>query len=173
MNLYGFADGDPVNFSDPFGLCKEKTRGNLTQSQGLTACERFARFVENLARRSTSTASFIRGLGESVSGFPNGIVTPWPEASKVQFGRSGFQDQLLDRDVNPARHFTANVVLAFQVSGAVSQAAALMREIPPACWGGCSFPDMLLGSEGAKAGHELRTGTLDMSELGNWIRQRL
>lgn len=22
MNLYGFAGGDPVNFSDPFGLCK-------------------------------------------------------------------------------------------------------------------------------------------------------
>lgn len=21
LNLYGFADGDPVNFSDPFGLC--------------------------------------------------------------------------------------------------------------------------------------------------------
>jgi RHS repeat-associated protein len=24
MNLYGFANGDPVNFSDPFGLCGEK-----------------------------------------------------------------------------------------------------------------------------------------------------
>jgi RHS repeat-associated protein len=24
MNLYGFAGGDPVNFSDPFGLCAEK-----------------------------------------------------------------------------------------------------------------------------------------------------
>jgi hypothetical protein len=23
MNLYGFGDGDPINFSDPFGLCKE------------------------------------------------------------------------------------------------------------------------------------------------------
>lgn len=24
LNLYGFASGDPVNFSDPFGLCKDK-----------------------------------------------------------------------------------------------------------------------------------------------------
>jgi hypothetical protein len=24
LNLYGFAGGDPVNFSDPFGLCKQK-----------------------------------------------------------------------------------------------------------------------------------------------------
>ena len=25
LNLYGFADGDPVNFSDPFGLCARET----------------------------------------------------------------------------------------------------------------------------------------------------
>jgi hypothetical protein len=24
LNLYGFAGGDPINFSDPFGLCPEK-----------------------------------------------------------------------------------------------------------------------------------------------------
>ena len=27
LNLYGFAGGDPVNFSDPFGLCKDE-QGN-------------------------------------------------------------------------------------------------------------------------------------------------
>jgi len=26
LNLYGFANGDPVNFSDPFGLCKKGKR---------------------------------------------------------------------------------------------------------------------------------------------------
>ena len=26
MNLYGFGGGDPVNFSDPFGLCPEKAK---------------------------------------------------------------------------------------------------------------------------------------------------
>jgi hypothetical protein len=40
MNLYGFAGGDPVNFSDPFGLCKD-ANGNprpadfCPESQGL------------------------------------------------------------------------------------------------------------------------------------------
>jgi len=24
LNLYGFANGDPVNFSDPFGLCSKE-----------------------------------------------------------------------------------------------------------------------------------------------------
>ena len=28
MNLYGFAGGDPVNFSDPFGLCPESMRSS-------------------------------------------------------------------------------------------------------------------------------------------------
>jgi hypothetical protein len=27
MNLYGFANGDPVNFSDPFGLCPPEITG--------------------------------------------------------------------------------------------------------------------------------------------------
>ena len=26
LNLYGFANGDPINFSDPFGLCPEEKR---------------------------------------------------------------------------------------------------------------------------------------------------
>ena len=27
LNLYGYADGDPINFSDPFGLCPEGEEG--------------------------------------------------------------------------------------------------------------------------------------------------
>jgi hypothetical protein len=26
LNAYGFGDGDPVNYSDPFGLCKQGTK---------------------------------------------------------------------------------------------------------------------------------------------------
>ncbi len=28
MNLYGFANGDPVNYSDPFGLCPKDAGGD-------------------------------------------------------------------------------------------------------------------------------------------------
>ncbi len=34
MNLYGYAGGDPVNFSDPFGLCPEKERDKSGQCRG-------------------------------------------------------------------------------------------------------------------------------------------
>ena len=33
MNLYGFAGGDPVNFSDPFGLCPDKDDPACTTGQ--------------------------------------------------------------------------------------------------------------------------------------------
>jgi len=37
INLYGFAGGDPVNFSDPFGLCPKDQGGN-GKSEELTDC---------------------------------------------------------------------------------------------------------------------------------------
>ncbi|NIM51763.1 MAG: hypothetical protein GTO22_21360, partial [Gemmatimonadales bacterium] len=33
LNLYGFADGDPVNFSDPFGLCRHGNGEELPPDQ--------------------------------------------------------------------------------------------------------------------------------------------
>jgi RHS repeat-associated protein len=33
INDYGFAAGDPVNYSDPFGLCPEYALGNCTQAE--------------------------------------------------------------------------------------------------------------------------------------------
>jgi len=37
MNLYGFASGDPVNFSDPFGLCPEPITCTLALASGVGA----------------------------------------------------------------------------------------------------------------------------------------
>jgi RHS repeat-associated protein len=39
LNLYGFANGDPVNFSDPFGLCPEEMGGD-GKTSSLTDCPR-------------------------------------------------------------------------------------------------------------------------------------
>ena len=32
LNAYGYAKGDPIRYSDPFGLCAAKDRGNCTQA---------------------------------------------------------------------------------------------------------------------------------------------
>jgi RHS repeat-associated protein len=32
LSSYGFANGDPVNYTDPFGLCPKEFRGNCTQA---------------------------------------------------------------------------------------------------------------------------------------------
>lgn len=47
MNLYGFAGGDPVNFSDPFGLCPE--------------------WVDGKPCNLNAVASFAAGFGDAVS----------------------------------------------------------------------------------------------------------
>jgi hypothetical protein len=40
MNLYGFASGDPVNFSDPFGLCAEGAQGgDSTKASPVQVCQ--------------------------------------------------------------------------------------------------------------------------------------
>lgn len=39
LNLYGYADGDPINFSDPFGLCP-KSAGGDGKTEELADCPR-------------------------------------------------------------------------------------------------------------------------------------
>jgi len=54
LNLYGFAGGDPVNFSDPFGLCPE----NVSRAQGV-ACV----LIESTTAILGSGAGFLGGGG--------------------------------------------------------------------------------------------------------------
>lgn len=56
LNLYGFASGDPVNFSDPFGLCPGKARSG-------TICLAF--FIQT----STALGGSLRGDGRSFQVF--------------------------------------------------------------------------------------------------------
>ena len=39
LNVYGFANGDPVNFSDPFGLCGQATGGDSTKAKKVEVCQ--------------------------------------------------------------------------------------------------------------------------------------
>jgi hypothetical protein len=77
MNLYGFAGGDPVNFSDPFGLCPPNNRD-------LTDCELVQKAANWAARNGhTGTLNAIAGvdavlsaIGETTSMESGGIGGP-------------------------------------------------------------------------------------------------
>jgi RHS repeat-associated protein len=45
LNLYGYANGDPINFSDPFGLCPEEDPGCEVRRSGIAALTATAGFV--------------------------------------------------------------------------------------------------------------------------------
>jgi len=75
MNLYGFAGGDPVNFSDPIGLCPEdmggdgKSRGNRDCPEGSAGRRQYIGGAVNVAPFSPldiipigSVASGIKGM---------------------------------------------------------------------------------------------------------------
>ena len=71
MNLYGFASGDPVNFSDPFGLCPE------------------CRGEDNGVRERTGFFRKLWSLYEPCASGSNGDCTPTPligEAPNVSGG---------------------------------------------------------------------------------------
>ncbi len=56
MNLYGFAGGDPVNFSDPFGLCPP-------QDRDIASCDLIQKAANWAARNGhTGTLNTIAGV---------------------------------------------------------------------------------------------------------------
>jgi uncharacterized protein RhaS with RHS repeats len=59
MNLYGFGDGDPVNFSDPFGLCPWIPIVCPVVAGAVVAAPRLAPTVERATSRAVSTISQI------------------------------------------------------------------------------------------------------------------
>jgi RHS repeat-associated protein len=73
LNLYGYAGGDPINFSDPFGLdpCRDKQRGNCTQAQEGKIGYRNERRISQLgphAQAKARNAMQIAGAGGKTLG---------------------------------------------------------------------------------------------------------
>jgi uncharacterized protein RhaS with RHS repeats len=63
LNLYGYANGDPVNFSDPFGLCpEEKPDCPLLSDAGQAATEFWAEIVNESDNLAVDLAAGAMGL---------------------------------------------------------------------------------------------------------------
>ena len=74
LNLYGFAGGDPVNFTDPFGLCPEQMGGTKDGGGWLGDCPTGSKGADRFAWLQKSSGSiesaedpisFIYGGGEA------------------------------------------------------------------------------------------------------------
>jgi uncharacterized protein RhaS with RHS repeats len=90
LNLYGYANGDPVNFSDPFGLCPEKDRdddgicpGGLSVEQWQEV-EEAARRVHSLSERSSNKAEYGAYVHGTATGEGYMDLAAWGGGSNVQ-----------------------------------------------------------------------------------------
>ena len=71
LNLYGFAAGDPVNFSDPFGLCPPKWLCDLI---GASAGESSLEYYAQVATDPSSSG--VEKFGATVGGLFAALWTP-------------------------------------------------------------------------------------------------
>jgi RHS repeat-associated protein len=82
LNAYGFANGDPVNYSDPFGLCSEAD--NYTNCSPRSAAGSAAVFNMLAAKRPMINAATAQFVGLSVAGAVAGaFVLPAAEELTV------------------------------------------------------------------------------------------
>ena len=167
VNLHAYAGNNPVTFSDPFGLC---VKGNSTQSQGITDCEKFAVMVEETAKDSKSTEAFVRALGKTFAGFPEGKLTLafQPVNKSLDLGGTGFRSEMNDGDGHPWRHGAAFIVAGYDLGQAAATGLAAVWEAP--LTRGASGPDVRLGADAAAIGASLANGDLQPSHVAEWIR---
>jgi len=85
LNLYGFANGDPVNFSDPFGLCPVPQLCAAALGAALGAGSQV--LFNAIADRPLSEGVGAAALGGALIGATFGAAAP--EATTAFFARSG------------------------------------------------------------------------------------
>jgi hypothetical protein len=76
LNAYGFADGDPVNFTDPFGLCPAKTLAEVLPCSGrqLQPLSRAANAVGTVGLELSGVADLERGARSLRRGEGSGFL---------------------------------------------------------------------------------------------------
>jgi peptidoglycan LD-endopeptidase CwlK len=92
MNLYGFAGGDPVNFTDPFGLCPECKDHNEKMLKGLTpetraAAEKFLKAASDSGIEIWVNSGY-RSIEDQDKLYAQGRTTPGKIVTKAKGGQS-------------------------------------------------------------------------------------
>ena len=120
LNLYGFAGGDPVNFSDPFGLCPPKWLCDLIgASAGQSAVEHYAQIATD------PSSSGLEKLGATVGGLFSALWTPdtYLETAATLTGAAGASRALAARGA-AAAEATAG---AARIPGAAGEITGFTR----------------------------------------------
>ena len=68
LNLYGYAGGDPVNFSDPFGLCPDCILDGIAVAAGIYEIARNGASASNIASLAADVAGLLIPGVPSVGG---------------------------------------------------------------------------------------------------------
>jgi hypothetical protein len=66
LNTYGFANGDPVNFSDPFGLCPPEDQNDGPECRGVVAVGGTASWVVSQGKSISAGLILYSGEGPGV-----------------------------------------------------------------------------------------------------------
>ncbi len=119
LNLYGFANGDPVNFSDPFGLkaCDPPDDPSCTGGEASTASEAAGKVVDFLESLPGKAVSL---LAEGVGAFGRILSSVVPGVGNAAAAATG---------IDPEGNRLGNLARAAAVGAAVTE-VVLTRPTP-------------------------------------------
>lgn len=124
LNVYGFAGGDPINFSDPFGLCPESMGGD-GKSKGLSDCPEGSEGYRLHSERMASAGASDATRAEARSTEPTFLSCMAPLAADMRIGalESGARTSAL--------YGAAGFVVGAQISGVAGRAVAVAAGLSP------------------------------------------
>ena len=175
-------------YTQPYEYDNYKSSTDLVLPIGMgvkyRVSDKFTITGEYSVRNTKSDKEFVAMLSRAVIGAQGGDPeTASRDRVTAVFGSTGFRGELVD-DANPARHYVANLAYAFRSGQVLGNAAALGREVPPYCRGGCSMADVRLGLLGSKHGAAMNIGKnwslanfgiypSSRLDVAKWIREEL
>ncbi len=90
LNLYGFAGGDPINFSDPFGLCKEEDAD----------CHEAVSALRSLQSTSSRYSSLFGAAADNLEATQRDLE--FTELKEGALGQTTYGEIRINKDLAPA-----------------------------------------------------------------------